>query len=151
MKIIFWINSLRKANESLLQSSISHIITLITLSLSIIKDLRSLLLIFTPKEPTVSETTGSTSVASYLDLLFTRDKSNNIPRIRGPRHKKPCALRASEDEGPLAERNQSLVPMTCKSFYLTSKQQIWQNNSFRSWRAIDWMKIIYFSNLIIQW
>ena len=31
-----------------------------------------------PKELTVSETTESTSVASYLDLLFTRDRSNNI-------------------------------------------------------------------------
>ena len=31
-----------------------------------------------PKEPTISETTESTSVASCLDLLFTRDKSNNI-------------------------------------------------------------------------
>ena len=31
-----------------------------------------------PKELTISETTKSTSVASYLDLLFTRDKSNNI-------------------------------------------------------------------------
>ena len=31
-----------------------------------------------PKELTISETTQSTSVASYLDLLFTRDKSNNI-------------------------------------------------------------------------
>ena len=31
-----------------------------------------------PKELTVSETTESTSVASYLDLLFNRDKSNNI-------------------------------------------------------------------------
>ena len=30
------------------------------------------------KELTISETTESTSVASYLDLLFTRDKSNNI-------------------------------------------------------------------------
>ena len=29
-------------------------------------------------ELTVFETTESTSVASYLDLLFTRDKSNNI-------------------------------------------------------------------------
>ena len=27
---------------------------------------------------TISETTESTSVASYLDMLFTRDKSNNI-------------------------------------------------------------------------
>ena len=31
-----------------------------------------------PKELTISETTESTSVASYYDLLFTRDKSNNI-------------------------------------------------------------------------
>ena len=31
-----------------------------------------------PKELTISETTESISVASYLDLLFTRDKSNNI-------------------------------------------------------------------------
>ena len=31
-----------------------------------------------PKELTVSETTESTSVASYLDLLFIRDNSNNI-------------------------------------------------------------------------
>ena len=31
-----------------------------------------------PTELTISETTESTSVASYLDLLFTQDKSNNI-------------------------------------------------------------------------
>ena len=31
-----------------------------------------------PKELTISETTESTSVASYLNLLFTRGKSNNI-------------------------------------------------------------------------
>ena len=31
-----------------------------------------------PKELTISETTESTSVASYLDLLFIRDKSNDI-------------------------------------------------------------------------
>ena len=31
-----------------------------------------------PKELTISETTESTSVASYLDLLFTQDKSNNM-------------------------------------------------------------------------
>ena len=30
-----------------------------------------------PKELTISETTESTSVASYLDLLFIRDNSNN--------------------------------------------------------------------------
>ena len=31
-----------------------------------------------PKELTISETTESTSIASSLDLLFIRDKSNNI-------------------------------------------------------------------------
>ena len=31
-----------------------------------------------PKELTISETTESTSVASYLDLLYTRDKNNSI-------------------------------------------------------------------------
>ena len=31
-----------------------------------------------PKELTISETTESTSIASYLDLPFIRDKSNNI-------------------------------------------------------------------------
>ena len=31
-----------------------------------------------PKELTISETTESTSIASYLDLLFIRDKSNNM-------------------------------------------------------------------------
>ena len=31
-----------------------------------------------PKALTVSETTESTSIASYLDLLFIQDKSNNI-------------------------------------------------------------------------
>ena len=31
-----------------------------------------------PKELAISETTESTSVASYLDLLFARDENNNI-------------------------------------------------------------------------
>ena len=31
-----------------------------------------------PKKLTISETTESTSVSSYLDLLFTRDQNNNI-------------------------------------------------------------------------
>ena len=78
MKMSFWINSLRKAKESLLESSIYHTVTSMTLSLLIIKDLRNSFLIFTPKELTISETTESTSVASYLDLLFIRDNSNNI-------------------------------------------------------------------------
>ena len=69
---------LKKAKESLLGSSIYHTVILMTLSLSVIKDLRSSFLTFTPKELSISETTESTSVSSYLELLFTRDKSNNI-------------------------------------------------------------------------
>ena len=42
------------------------------------KNLRSSFPIFHPKELTISETTESTSVASYLSLLFIRDNSNNI-------------------------------------------------------------------------
>ena len=39
-----------------------------------------------PKELTISETTESTSIASYLDLLFIRDKSNNITtKLHGKR------------------------------------------------------------------
>ena len=49
-----------------------------TLSLSIMQDLTSSLLIITPKNSTISETTESTSIASYLDLLFIQNKSNNI-------------------------------------------------------------------------
>ena len=77
-KMSFWINSLRKAKESLLESSVYHTVILMTLSPFIIKDLRSSFPIITPKELTISETTGSTSVASYLDLFFTPDKKNNI-------------------------------------------------------------------------
>ena len=69
---------IKEAKESLLESSIYHTIILTTLFLSVIKDLRSSFLIFTPKELTISETKKSTSIASYLDLLFIRDKSNNI-------------------------------------------------------------------------
>ena len=49
MKISFWINSLRKAKESLLESSIYHTVTSMTLSLLVIKDLRSSFPIFIPK------------------------------------------------------------------------------------------------------
>ena len=69
--------TLRRAKESLLESSICHIVTLMILSLSVIKDLRSSFLL-PQRSYTVSETTKSTSVASYPDLLFTRDKSNNM-------------------------------------------------------------------------
>ena len=49
MKMSFWTNSLRKAKESLLESSIYHTVISMTLSLLIIKDLRSPFPIFTPK------------------------------------------------------------------------------------------------------
>ena len=39
MKTSFWISSLKKAKESLLESSTYHTVILMTLSLSIIKDL----------------------------------------------------------------------------------------------------------------
>ena len=48
-----------------------------TLSISIIKDKKFIFDIYL-KQLTISETTESTSIASYLDLLFIRDKSNDI-------------------------------------------------------------------------
>ena len=48
-EVSFCIYSLRKAKECLLESSIYHTIILMTISLSIIKGLRSSFLIFTPK------------------------------------------------------------------------------------------------------
>ena len=63
----------------MLESSIYHIVTLMILYLSIInKRFKEFISDIYPKELTISETTESTTVASYLDLLFTRDKSNNI-------------------------------------------------------------------------
>ena len=49
MRMSFFVNSLRRAKESLLESSVCEIVTLMTLSLSTIRDLRSLFLTFTPK------------------------------------------------------------------------------------------------------
>ena len=73
----FFMNSLRKAKESLLESSIYHTIISMTLFLLIRKDLRSSFPIFTPKN-SISETTESTSVASYLNLFFIQNNSNNM-------------------------------------------------------------------------
>ena len=67
---------LRTAKESLLESSISHIVILM-ISFNnkryeqFISDINS-------KELTISETTMSISVASNNDLLFTGDQNNNI-------------------------------------------------------------------------
>ena len=77
MKMSFWINSLRKAKESLLESSIYHTVTSMTLSLNN-KRFKEYISDIYPKELTISETTESTSVASYLDLLFIPDNSDNI-------------------------------------------------------------------------
>ena len=49
MKMSFWIISLRKAKESLLERSIYHTVISMTLSLLIVKDLRSSFPIFAPK------------------------------------------------------------------------------------------------------
>ena len=60
------------------ESSISHIITLMTLSLSIIKDLRSSFLIFTPKNSQFPKPQNLPQLLLIFDLLFTRDTNNNI-------------------------------------------------------------------------
>ena len=78
MKISFWINSLRKAKESLLESSIYHTVTFDDLISFNNRRFKEFISDIYPKELTISETTESTSVASYLDLLFIRDNSNNI-------------------------------------------------------------------------
>ena len=70
MKMSFWINSLRKAKESLLESSIYHTITYHTINSFNNKKFKEFISNIYPKELTISETTESTSVASYLDLLF---------------------------------------------------------------------------------
>ena len=57
LKMSFWINSLRKAKDSLLESSIYHIVTSMTLSLLIIKDFKEFISNIYPKELTISETT----------------------------------------------------------------------------------------------
>ena len=75
MKMTFWINSLRKAKESLLENLIYHTVTSMTLSLLIIKDLRNSFPIFTPKN---SQFLKPQNLLQLLDLLFIRDNNNNI-------------------------------------------------------------------------
>ena len=74
MKMSFWINSLRKLARKF-NLSYRYIDDLISFNNKRFKEFISDIY---PKELTISETTGSTSVASYLDLLFIRDNSNNI-------------------------------------------------------------------------
>ena len=77
------INSIRRAKESLLDSSVSHVVTVDDLVSFNNKRFKEFIADVYLKEFTISETTESTSVASYLDLLFTRDKSNNITTNMG--------------------------------------------------------------------
>ena len=67
---------IKEGNESLLERSITHIVTLITSFNN--KRFNEFISDIYLKELTISETTESTSVASYLDLLFTRDNNNNV-------------------------------------------------------------------------
>ena len=69
----FWINSLRKAKRKF-NLSYRYIDDLISFN----KRFKEFISDIYPKELTISETAESTSVASYLDLLFIRDNSNNI-------------------------------------------------------------------------
>ena len=86
MKMSFCINSLRKAKESLLGSSIYHTNISMTLFLFNNKRFREFISDIYPKELRISETTESTSVASYLDLHFIRDNSNNITTKLNDKH-----------------------------------------------------------------
>ena len=75
MKISFWINSLRKAKESLLESSIYHTVISMTLSLLIIKDLRSSFPIFTPKN---SQFLKPQNLLQLLLISICFSSDNNI-------------------------------------------------------------------------
>ena len=78
MKMSFWINSLIKAKESLLDSSIYHTITSMTLSLLIIKDLRSSFPIFTPKNSQFLKPQNLPQLLLISIVFFILDNSNNI-------------------------------------------------------------------------
>ena len=79
MKMSFYINTLIKEGKRKLARkfnlSYGYIDDLVSFYNKRLKEFISDIY---PKELTISETTESTSVASYLDLLCTRDKSNNI-------------------------------------------------------------------------
>ena len=69
---------IKEGNGTFLESLISHIVILTTSPLSVIKYSRNSFLIFKPKKLTISKAVGSTSVAFYLDLLFTTNESSSI-------------------------------------------------------------------------
>ena len=65
--------------ESLLEISVSHVISWIDdLILFDNKEFKEFMSNIYPKKLTISETSESTSVSSYLDLLCTADEKNNI-------------------------------------------------------------------------
>ena len=69
---------IKESKRKLLESSSSDIVILMTFSLSITKRSNEFTSNINLKELTISETTESSSVASYFDLLFMRDENNNI-------------------------------------------------------------------------
>ena len=77
-KMSFWIKLIKEGKRKLARRfnlSYRYIDDLISFNNKRFKEFISDIY---PKELTISETTESTSVASYLDRLFTRDRSNNI-------------------------------------------------------------------------
>ena len=76
-KMSFWINSKEGKRKLARRFNLSYryIDNLISFNNKRFKEFISDIY---PKELTISETTESTSVASYLDLLFSQDISNNI-------------------------------------------------------------------------
>ena len=73
-----------------------------------------------PKELTISETTESTSVASYLDLLFTRDGSNNMTNVM---HLASTLLTFPSCEA-VFHQHQPMVSMHLSSFAMPVVAQI---------------------------
>ena len=78
MRTSFQINSLRRAKESLLESSIPSIVILMTLSLSIIKDLMNSSLISTPKNSPFLRLQNLLQLLLISTHFFTKGDNNNI-------------------------------------------------------------------------
>ena len=78
-----------------------------------------------PKELTISETTESTSVASYLDLLFIRDGSNNITtKLDDKRDMLASTLRTFLSCQAIFHQHQPMVSMHLSSFAMPVVAQI---------------------------
>ena len=96
--------------------------------LSIIKDFKELISDIYPKELTISETTESTSAASYLELLFTRDKSNNITAKLFDKHDAFGYHIANSWTFPLCQaifhQHQPMVSMHLSSFAMLAAAEI---------------------------